>query len=438
MTHVARSVKDMANRLEHAPLFARHGRVIQASGAIIRATGMQSVGEVCAISRVGKSPLLAEVVGFNAGQALLTPFGSLNGISAQSQISSVSSEFSVPVGASLIGRVVDALGAPLDGKGPIATQTQYPCIAPAPSPMTRPSINTVFPLGITSIDSALTCGVGQRLGIFAAAGGGKSTLLSMMVKFADYDSCVVALIGERGREVREFIEQQLGAAGMAKATVVVATSDRPAIEQVTAAYTATAMAEYQRDQGHRVLLLMDSLTRFARAQRQIGLSAGEPPTRRGFPPSVFEKLPGLVERAGQTETGSITALYSVLVEGDDLNEPVADEVRSLLDGHIVLSRKLAASGQYPAVDVLESTSRILTKIVPPEHAHAITRLRALLAKYNEIELLVRIGEYMPGSDSLGDEALQRHKAILELLKQDETQPQLFSDSVQKLKKAVGL
>ncbi|MGL6209790.1 MAG: FliI/YscN family ATPase [Paracoccaceae bacterium] len=405
-------------------LFQRFGRVCQASGPMIRARGNYRVGEICRIERSGGVDLLAEVVGFVGAEAILTPYGTLDGISYHSTITHHALQFEVPVGDALTGRVVDALGQPIDGLGPISADAYYPGLALPPDPMLRPVIDRPFPLGVRALDGLLTCGEGQRMGIFAAAGGGKSTLMSMLVRFADYDRCVIALIGERGREVREFVEHSLGPEGMAKSALVIATSDRPAIEQVKAAYAATAIAEYYRDQGDRVLLLMDSLTRFARAQRQIGLSAGEPPTRRGFPPSVFEKLPSLVERAGRTERGSITALYTVLVEGDDMTEPVADEVRSLLDGHIVLSRKLASAGHYPAIDVLESISRVLTSIASKSQLAAASQIRSQLAKYLEIELLVRIAEYASGSDKAADIALAKKPAIDAFLKQATS---VFSD-----------
>ena len=417
-------MKTLDETLERTLLFQRNGRVSQASGPLIRASGNFSIGEICGITRSGRKDLMAEVVGFSGQDAILTPYGVLDGMSYQSRIYSISQEFEVPVGDALVGRVVSAVGEPIDGRGPLVTSQYYPGMALPPDPMTRPVIDTPFPLGVRAIDGMLTIGEGQRVGIFAAAGGGKSTLMSMLVRYASYDRCVIALIGERGREVREFVEHNLGEEGLARAVLVIATSDRPAIEQVKAAYSATAIAEYFRDRGEKVRLLMDSLTRFARAQRQIGLSAGEPPTRRGFPPSVFEKLPSLLERGGMSEKGSITALYTVLVEGDDMNEPVADEVRSLLDGHIVLSRKLGASGHYPAIDVLQSASRILTAIIDPEHLAATLRMRALLAKYNEIELLVRIGEYATGSDPLGDDAIARKPAIDGFLKQATSE---FSD-----------
>ena len=408
------------------------GRVQHAAGPVVRANGAFRIGDVCRITRPGNKQLLAEVVGFAGEEAILTPYGDLEGVSNRSAILPVNGGFEVPVGDQLLARVVDALGNPIDGKGPTGTKVTYPGNASPPDPMDRPVIDKPFELGIRALDGILTCGEGQRLGIFAAAGGGKSTLLSMLVRFADADRCIVALIGERGREVREFVEHNLGEEGLRSSTLIIATSDRPAIEQVKAAYTATAMAEYFRDQGQRVLLLMDSLTRFARAQRQIGLSSGEPPTRRGFPPSVFEKLPSLVERPGRTEKGSITAFYTVLVEGDDMNEPVADEVRSLLDGHIILSRKLARQGHYPAIDVGGSASRVANAIISPEHAGASIKLRELLAKYEEIELLLQIGEYNSGKDKLADMAVAKKPNLDEFLKQRTTERTQFAETVEKL------
>jgi ATP synthase in type III secretion protein N len=420
----------------HAP-FRRKGRVSKSTGPLVRAAGNFSIGEICTISRANQTPILAEVVGFDADEAFLTPYGRTTGISHNSTIQPLLVEFEVPVGGELTGRVLDSLGNPIDGGSPLSASQRYPGSHSPPNPMLRPPIDRPFVLGVRALDGALTCGEGQRMGIFAAAGGGKSTLISVLVKNAVYDICIIALIGERGREVREFVDNQLGLGGLAKSVVIVATSDRPAIEQVKAAYTATAIAEFHRDRGKKVLLIMDSLTRFARAQRQIGLSAGEPPTRRGFPPSVFEQLPSLVERTGRTDRGSITALYTVLVEGDDMNEPIADEVRSLLDGHIVLSRKLASAGHYPAIDVLSSASRILNNIVPDDHQTAIRMLRGLLTKYDEIELLVRIGEYVQGSDPLADEAVNRKAAIDAFLRQGTNEYTNFEETVQSLKEVVG-
>ncbi len=409
-----------------------NGRVMLAAGTVIKASGDFHIGEICHISRSGAAPLRAEVIGFEADQAILTPYGALTGVSNKSVVIPSGAGHDVPVGPALLGRVVDALGQPMDHRGAIAYDRFYPAENAPPDPMRRPVISTPLPLKVRALDGFLTCGEGQRMGIFAAAGGGKSTLLSMLVRNAQADVTIVALIGERGREVREFIEHQLGEEGLARSVVVVATSDRPAVEQVKAAYTATAIAEYFRDMGARVLLLMDSVTRFARAQRQIGLAAGEPPTRRGFPPSVFEKLPSLLERSGRTDSGSITALYTVLVEGDDMNEPVADEVRSLLDGHILLSRKLAAKGHYPAVDVLGSVSRVMTSLASKAHLEASAKLRELLAKYDEIELLINIGEYQRGQDPLGDEAIAKRDLINAFLRQSVNEAVSYQDACERL------
>lgn len=429
------SERDLAGSLFEP--FRRRGRVVRVTGPLLRATGQFSIGEICSISRSNGRPALAEVVGFDANEAILTPYGRTTGISHFSVIESVMPEFEVPVAEAMVGRVLNAIGEPYDGKPPFSAPERYPVNNLPPDPMARPPLDRPLALGIRALDGPLTCGIGQRIGIFAAAGGGKSTLVSQLVRYARYDCCVIALIGERGREVREFIEHQLGPDGMARSVVIVSTSDRPAVEQVKAAYTATAIAEYFRDRGGNVLLIMDSLTRFARAQRQIGLAAGEPPTRRGFPPSVFEQLPGLVERAGRTPEGAITAFYTVLVEGDDMNEPVADETRSLLDGHIILSRKLAGAGHYPAIDVNQSVSRIFNNIVNEEHKNAALKLRSLLAKYEEIELLVRIGEYSQGSDPLGDEALARRPAIDAFLRQSTESFTDFDETVAMMMEVVG-
>jgi type III secretion protein N (ATPase) len=292
-------------------------------------------------------------------------------------------------------------------------------------------------LGVRALDGLLTCGEGQRLGVFAAAGGGKSTLMAMLVKWADVDVTVVALIGERGREVREFLEHELGEEGRRRAVIVCATSDKSSMERSKAAYVATAIAEYFRDQGKRVLFLMDSVTRFARAQREIGLAAGEPPTRRGFPPSVFATLPRLMERVGMGAKGSITALYTVLVEGDDMTEPIADETRSILDGHIILSRKLASANHYPAIDVLSSVSRVMNMVITPDHKKVAGRLRELMAKYQEVELLVKIGEYKRGSDAMADQAIDRIDRIREFLRQRTDEYVSFEDTLEFMKKSIA-
>ena len=413
------------------------GRVLQVVGTIIKAVVPSiRLGELCLLRNPGEAfELRAEVVGFTQDAALLTPIGDMHGISVATEVIPTGKMHQVGVGEALLGRVLDGMGEPLDldTLGPLKVDDHYPVAADAPTPMKRQIISRPLPLGVRVLDSLLTCGEGQRIGIFAAAGGGKSTLLSMLVKGAEVDVCVIALIGERGREVREFIEHNLGPEGLARSVLVVATSDKSSRERAKSAYVATAIAEYYRDQGKKVLLLMDSVTRFARAQREIGLAAGEPPTRRGFPPSVFATLPRLLERTGMSDKGSITAFYTVLVEGDDMTEPVADETRSILDGHIVLSRKMAGANRYPAVDVLASVSRVMTAIVDGPHLAAAGRLRELLAKYDDVELLVRIGEYQKGSDPLAGEAVEKQGPIVEFLKQPTDQLADFEETVARMK-----
>ncbi|HVZ45016.1 MAG TPA: type III secretion system ATPase SctN [Ramlibacter sp.] len=397
------------------------GRVIQVVGTIVKAiVPSVKIGEVCILRNPADGrETQAEVVAFAKGSALLMPATGTQGISADTEVLPTGREQLVPVGRALLGRVLDGLGEPMDAetKGPLHAAKHYPVYAEAPDPLSRRLVDRPLPLGVRAIDGLLTCGEGQRLGIFAAAGGGKSTLMGMLVKGAAVDVTVVALIGERGREVREFLERDLGPDGMARAVIVCATSDKSAMERVRAAFVATAIAEYFRDQGQRVLLLMDSVTRFARAQREIGLAAGEPPTRRGFPPSVFATLPRLMERAGTNDKGSITAMYTVLVEGDDMTEPVADETRSILDGHIILSRKLGAANHYPAIDVLSSASRVMNALISPEHRQAAGMVRELMAKYQDIELLLKVGEYKKGSDRIADIAIDKHDAIRKFLRQ---------------------
>ena len=414
------------------------GRVEQVVGTIIRAVvpGVK-VGELCILQNPWEDfSLKAEVVGFVKNVALLSPLGSCQGVSPATEVIPTGEILSVPVGEELLGRVLDGLGQPIDGGPALKTRTHYPVFAEAPNPMTRKIISKPLSLGLRSLDGMLTCGEGQRMGIFAAAGGGKSTLLSSIIKGCSAEVCVLALIGERGREVREFIEHDLGPEGRKKAVLVVSTSDRSSMERLKAAYTSTAIAEYFRDQGKSVLLMMDSVTRFGRAQREIGLAAGEPPTRRGFPPSVFSELPKLMERAGNNDKGSITALYTVLVEGDDMTEPIADETRSILDGHIVLSRKLAARNHYPAIDVQASVSRVMNAIVSKEHKKDAQRLRQILAKFAEVELLVQIGEYKKGADKEADEALARIDRVNAFLKQGLDEKSSFEETLQALSQAV--
>lgn len=411
----------MGLALDDTPTLRIKGRVIQVIGTIIRAVvPTVKVGEVCILRNPEDNFLMkAEVVGFSRDAALLTPIGDMYGISAATEVLPTGRSHMVPVGFGLLGRVLDGLGRPMDEDthGPLQAYKFYPVYADSPDPLKRRVIHAPMPLGVRAMDALLTCGEGQRMGIFAAAGGGKSTLLGMLVKGAAVDVTVIALIGERGREVREFLENELDEAGRARSVVVCATSDKSSMERAKAAYVATAIAEFFRDQGKRVLFLMDSVTRFARALREIGLAAGEPPTRRGYPPSVFATLPKLMERVGMNDKGSITAMYTVLVEGDDMTEPVADETRSILDGHIVLSRKLAAMNHYPAIDVLASASRVMNAVIGDEHRMSAGRVRELLAKFIEVELLVKIGEYKPGSDRVSDEAIEKIEAIRFFLRQ---------------------
>lgn len=395
--------------LQTASIVSVRGRVKEVLGTVIRATASSArIGEMCVLHTPGEVfRLEAEVIGFSDGDALLAPVGDMRGVSSSTIVIPAGHAHKVSVGMGLLGRVVDGFGRPLDGGSLPQAEAFYPVYADAPHPLQRRMIDRPMHMGVRVLDGMLACGEGQRLGIFAAAGCGKSTLMGMLAKNAEVDVTVIALIGERGREVREFVERELGAEGMKRAVVVCSTSEKAPMERLKAGFVATAIAEYFRDRGMRVLMLMDSLTRLARAQREIGLMAGEPPTRRGFPPSVFAMLPRLLERAGMNERGSITAIYTVLVEGDDMNEPVADESRSILDGHIVLSRKLAAAGQYPAVDVLASVSRVMNSVISEHHRRGAEAVRALMAKHDEVELLVRLGEYKRGSDALADHAIDR-------------------------------
>lgn len=426
----------MALALDEAPALRIKGRVIQVVGTIIKAVVPRvKVGEICLLRNPGENfEMKAEVVGFVRNAAILTPLGEIQGLSGATEVIPTGQPHRVGVGPELLGRVLDGLGHPIDEAtaGPLRLRLSYPVYADAPDPLTRRLIERPLPLGVRVLDAMLTCGEGQRMGVFAAAGGGKSTLMSMMVKGAAVDVVVIALIGERGREVREFIEDDLGEEGRRRSVIVCATSDKSAMERAKAAYVATAIAEYFRDQGMKVLFLMDSVTRFARAQREIGLAAGEPPTRRGFPPSVFATLPRLMERVGMNEAGSITALYTVLVEGDDMTEPVADETRSILDGHIVLSRKLGAANHYPAVDVLASVSRVMGRVVSADHRAAAGRVRELMARYAEVELLVKIGEYQQGNDALTDEAIDKREKINQFLRQGTEELCSFDDSLDRL------
>ena len=417
------------------------GQVTQVAGVLVKALlpGVQ-VGELCEVWRPGaKDPQFAEVIGFSGTTALLMPVGDYEGLCSNTEVRPTGTTHRIKVGEGLLGRVLDGLGNFIDtSPAPFVPEAEYPVNAQPPDPLARGLVEHPLSLGLRALDGLLTCGEGQRFGIFAAAGGGKSTLLSQILRNTEADVVVLALIGERGREVREFLEMVLDEESRKRAVLVVSTSDRPAIERLKSAYVATTVAEYFRDKGRKVLLMLDSVTRFARAQRSIGLAAGEPPARRGFPPSVFNALPALLERAGPAEKGSITAIYTVLVEGDDMNEPVADEVRSILDGHVILSRRLASAYHYPAIDVLESVSRVMSNVVGDDHKAAAGKVRDMLARYRDTELLIRIGEYKKGNDPVTDEAIEKNKAINEFLKQKLSDKSSFEDAVNGLKKLAGV
>ena len=414
---------------------AMRGRVSKAVGMVIEATGIQAhVGELCELVTPGEPPLLAEVVGFQHNTAILTPLGATSGLSTLTEVVPTGRGHACPVGPALLGRVLDALGRPLDGRGPLGPHALAPVHRDPVAPLARRPIDQPLPTGIRAIDGLLTLGVGQRMGVFAPPGVGKSTLLGMLARGSSADVNVVVLVGERGREVQEFIAHSLGDEGMRRTVVVVSTSDRPPMERIKSAYVGTTIAEHFRDEGARVLLLVDSLTRFARAQREIGLASGEPPTRRSYPPSIFSMLPQLLERAGQGAAGSISAVYTVLTEGDDENDPIAEEVRSILDGHVVLSRKQAALNQYPAIDIAASVSRVMPQVASRRHREAAADFRLLLAKYQELELLIQIGEYREGADADGDRAVQARAAMREFLCQPADESIAFADAVAALER----
>ncbi|CBL45618.1 Type III secretion system ATPase [gamma proteobacterium HdN1] len=428
---------DVLNRIEPR---VYTGRVVEAWGTLIHVTGVPAkIGDICRLrDPANGNELLAEAVGIKHHITLLNPLGTMEGVSNTMLVEVIEGASTVPVGRELLGRVLDSQGLPLDGKPPPNCAHRAAIYAAAPDPMKRLPVDKAFSTGVQAIDSMLTLGLGQRAGIFAMAGGGKSTLLGMLARGSESDVNVVVLIGERGREVREFIDESLGAEGLAKSVVLVSTSDRPALERCRVALVGTAIAEYFRDKGLRVLLMMDSVTRYARALRDIGLALGEPPVRRGFTPSVFSQLPRLFERAGNNEKGYITGIYTVLAEDEhDGEDPVTEEVRSLLDGHIVLSRKLAAAAHYPAIDVLASASRVMHNVTTPEHRQKAARVRALMSKYKEVELLLQVGEYKKGTDGQADDAIRAAPMIGGLLKQDSTVVTPYARTLELLERAVS-
>lgn len=413
------------------------GRVTELVGLLIRAAVPGArVGEVCLIrSPHSARELRAEVVGFRGSEVILMPLGDIHDVAMGAEVVSTGAPLTVRVGDGLLGRVLDGLGQPADGRGAVEDAQERAVAARPPDPLRRRRVLKPLSTGVRAIDGLLTIGEGQRVGIYAAAGVGKSTLLGMLARNTEADVNVIALVGERGREVRDFIEHDLGEEGLGRSVVVAATSNEPSLVRMKAAYVATTVAEHFRDQGRRVLLLMDSVTRYARALREVGLAAGEPPARAGFPPSVFSELPRLLERAGNSERGSITAFYTVLVEGDDLTEPIADETRSILDGHVVLTRALANAGHYPAIDVNQSVSRVMPAVARPPHVEAARRFREVLAAYEAQKDLILIGAYKKGSDPRTDLAIARADAMNAFLRQgtaEKTPPTTAVSQLQKM------
>jgi flagellum-specific ATP synthase len=410
------------------------GTVSRATSMLIESLGPEvHIGELCRLTTQSEDkPVLAEVVGFKDKKTLLMPIADMNGISPKSEVIATGQSLQIKLGMSLKGRILDGLGNPMDNKGPVDFDEMRPIHRDAPAPLDRPLITDHISTGVRSIDSLLTCGKGQRLGIFAGSGVGKSTLLGKIARSSKADVNVIALIGERGREVREFIEYNLGDEGMKKSVLVVVTSDKPVVVRLKGAFVATTIAEYFRDQGMDVMLLVDSITRLANAQRELGLAIGEPPTTRGYTPSVFSVLPKLLERTGITSQGSITGMYTVLVDGDDFNEPVSDTVRAILDGHIILSRKLAAQNHFPAIDILNSVSRCMIDIVTDGHMKAAQNLRSAYAIYKEAEDMINVGAYVEGKNHKIDYAISKYDNIMDYLKQGVEEEGVYKEDIDKL------
>ena len=422
--------------LKDTDLLTYSGEVCQVTGLTIESIGpVARVGEICRIIPLknDQSIVSAEITGFKGNNILLMPYGDVSGIGPGSKVVSTGKLLSVPVGMQYIGRILDGLGRPIDDAGEIQTHEYYNVNNPPPDPLKRKRIKEVLPLGVKAIDGLLTCGRGQRIGLFAGSGVGKSTLLGMIARNAKADVNVITLVGERGREVSDFIEKDLKEEGLKKSVLVVATSDQPALTRVRAAMVGTSIAEYYRDQGLSVLFLMDSLTRFAMAQREIGMATGEPPVSRGYTPSVFSMLPRLLERTGNSDKGSITGIYTVLVDGDDMNEPIADSVRGILDGHIVLSRALANKNHYPAIDILASISRVMPDVVSCEHMDLARKIKQYMSVYKDAEDLITIGAYKKGTSPEIDKAMDLHKDIEGLVCQMIEEGFSFEETLQQMK-----
>lgn len=435
-----KKIEDLSPRLAHYYRYLENmddtihsGRVAQIVGLTIESIGpTTNIGDLCYIEPRSGPGIPAEVVGFKDQRVLLMPLADLHGVGPGSLVTATGAPLNVMVGEKLLGRVLDGLGQPMDNKGYVSATKHKSIQGDIPKPLERQRIKEPLSVGVRAIDGLLTCGKGQRIGVFAGSGVGKSTLLGMMARNTEADVNVIALIGERGREVREFLERDLGPEGLARSVVVVATSDQPALVRIKGAMVATTIAEFFRDQGKNVLFVMDSVTRLAMAQREVGLAIGEPPATRGYTPSVFALLPRLLERTGPGSIGTITAFYTVLVEGDDLNEPVTDTVRGILDGHIVLARSMAEKNHYPAIDVLASISRLMIEVTSPEHQKLAGQLRAALATYRDAEDLINIGAYASGSNPQIDEAIRLYSSMNHFLRQDVNETSSWSETLGKL------
>lgn len=429
------NLEEYKSLIEDSNTFQYVGKVLQVIGLTIEADGPESsIGDLCYIyNKFGDdNPIWAEVVGFREDKILLMPLGSMEGLKPGAIVINTGEPMQVKVGPSLLGRVLDGLGQPIDGLGEIRSSVSRKTESDVINPLTRKPIDEALSFGIRSVDAFMTVGKGQRMGVFAGSGVGKSTTLAMIARNTDADINVIAMIGERGREVREFLEKTLGEEGLAKSVVIVATSEQPSLLKIKAAFVATTIAEYFRDQGNDVLFMLDSVTRIAMAQREVGLAIGEPPATRGYTPSVFALMPKLLEKTGTSENGTITGLYTVLVEGDDFNEPISDSVRSILDGHIALSRDLAHKNHYPAVDVLQSISRVMTEIVPKEHLNAMANIRNMLSTYNKNADLINIGAYVQGTDPKVDKAINLMDEINLFLCQSIDEKACYNETIAKL------